>query len=114
MNDPTYTEIDPRITGRLDALEDHVKELDIEATQVRGIAESAKGDSEKVYKAFGRPMKVSTWIQDGAVVSGMVGIAVGCWLVDPAIAWIVMGSILLGIPTIGSALRKRGRDASNR
>ncbi len=114
MNDPTQTEIDPRITERLDAIEGHVKELDIEASQVRVIAQSAQVDAARLYAAFGRPVKVSAWIQDVAVVGGMFGIAVGCWLVDPAIAWIVMGSILLGIPMIGSALRKRGSDASNR
>ena len=114
MNDPTQTEIDPRITERLDALQGHVKELDIEASQLRAIAESAKDDSERLYAAFGRPEKVSAWIQDVAVVGGLLAITTGCWLIAPYVAWIVTGSILFGIPTIGSALRKRENNASNR
>ncbi len=108
MNDPTQTEIDPRITERLDALEGHVKELDNEASQVRAIAESSKDDSARLYKAFGRPVKVSSLSRTTAAISGLSGIAIGCWLVTPALAWVVMGSILLGIVLLGSLQRAKG------
>lgn len=102
MTDITQTEIHPRIAEQLQALQAHIKELDIEASQVRGIAESAKDDSARLYKAFGRPEKVSSLSRTTAAIGGMSGIAIGCWLVAPALAWVVMGSILLGIVLVGS------------
>ena len=98
----------PEVKDRLDALERHQTEQDAVIGHWRNVAMDAGDLAVKAYKATkGSPIRGGTAIRNVMAISGLVCLGVGCWWLLPALALVVIGSILLGAVIFGTVARHK-------
>ena len=105
---PLEYELHPEVKDRLDAIERHQTEQDTLIEHWRNVAMDAGDVAVKAYKATkGSPLRGGTAIRNTMAICGLVCLGVGCWWLLPALALVVIGSILLGSVIFGTVARYR-------